>query len=152
MGDEIEAPKKLSGAVAWGGLLSGLLYIGATLTLLVAVSQKMTYLRRPAQASCKAIGHMDSETRRDDELGDVLGCALPSQWISASMAEAAWRCSARIPLSPDPRRSQVPAKYVTHRAHVHAQFACGDRLAPMPCRTLMSFLLTATRRVRVAPM
>jgi amino acid transporter len=40
MGDEIENPQKtLPGAVAWGGVLSGLLYIGATLTLLVAVDK-----------------------------------------------------------------------------------------------------------------
>jgi len=40
MGDEIENPQKtLPGAVAWGGILSGLLYIGATLTLLIAVSK-----------------------------------------------------------------------------------------------------------------
>jgi glutamate:GABA antiporter len=41
MGDEIEHPEKtLPGAVAWGGVLSGLLYLGATLTLLVAVSKQ----------------------------------------------------------------------------------------------------------------
>src|SRR5580692_2495558 len=40
MGDEIENPQKtLPGAVAWGGVLSGLLYIGATLTLLVAINK-----------------------------------------------------------------------------------------------------------------
>ena len=40
MGDEIQDPAKtLPGAVAWGGILSGILYIGATLTLLVAVSK-----------------------------------------------------------------------------------------------------------------
>ncbi len=40
MGDEIENPRKvLPGAVAWGGLLSGLLYLGATLTLLIAVDK-----------------------------------------------------------------------------------------------------------------
>ncbi len=40
MGDEIENPEKtLPGSVAWGGVLSGALYIGATLTLLVAVSK-----------------------------------------------------------------------------------------------------------------
>lgn len=40
MGDEIENPQKtLPGAVAWGGVLSGALYIGATLTLLIAVSK-----------------------------------------------------------------------------------------------------------------
>jgi glutamate:GABA antiporter len=41
MGDEIENPQRiLPGAVAWGGVLSGLLYIGATLTLLIAVSKQ----------------------------------------------------------------------------------------------------------------
>jgi amino acid transporter len=40
MGDEIRDPRRtLPGAVAWGGLLSGALYIGATLTLLVSVSK-----------------------------------------------------------------------------------------------------------------
>jgi glutamate:GABA antiporter len=40
MGDEIQEPEKtLPGAVAWGGVFSGLLYIGATLTLLVAVQK-----------------------------------------------------------------------------------------------------------------
>ncbi|HWS95265.1 MAG TPA: APC family permease, partial [Candidatus Methylomirabilis sp.] len=40
MGDEIEDPKRsLPGAVAWGGVLSGFLYIGVTLTLLVAVDK-----------------------------------------------------------------------------------------------------------------
>jgi amino acid transporter len=38
MGDEIRDPQRtLPGAVAWGGVLSGALYIGATLTLLIAV-------------------------------------------------------------------------------------------------------------------
>jgi len=40
MGDEIQDPRKtLPGAVAWGGVLSGALYIGATLTLLVAIGK-----------------------------------------------------------------------------------------------------------------
>jgi len=40
MGDEIEDPKRtLPGAVAWGGVLSGFLYIGVTLTLLAAVDK-----------------------------------------------------------------------------------------------------------------
>jgi glutamate:GABA antiporter len=40
MGDEIQEPgKTLPGAVAWGGILSGALYVGATLTLLIAVSK-----------------------------------------------------------------------------------------------------------------
>ena len=40
MGDEIRDPRKtLPGAVAWGGVISGALYIGATLTLLVAIGK-----------------------------------------------------------------------------------------------------------------
>lgn len=40
MGDEIRDPRKtMPGAVAWGGIISGALYIGATLTLLVAVGK-----------------------------------------------------------------------------------------------------------------
>ena len=40
MGDEIRDPARtLPPAVAWGGLISGVLYIGATLTLLVAIGK-----------------------------------------------------------------------------------------------------------------
>jgi amino acid transporter len=40
MGDEIRDPQKtLPGAVAWGGVISGILYIGATLTLLIAIGK-----------------------------------------------------------------------------------------------------------------
>jgi amino acid transporter len=58
MGDEIENPRRiLPGAVAWGGLLSGLLYIGATLTLLIAVSkQDISVL----QGIVQAVSHMAS--------------------------------------------------------------------------------------------
>ena len=56
MGDEIENPRKiLPGAVAWGGILSGLLYIGATLTLLIAVDKgSMSVL----QGIVQAVSHM----------------------------------------------------------------------------------------------
>ncbi|MCI0404064.1 MAG: APC family permease [Acidobacteria bacterium] len=38
MGDEIEEPRKiLPGAVLWGGIISGVLYVGATLAVLLAV-------------------------------------------------------------------------------------------------------------------
>jgi len=58
MGDEIENPQKtLPGAVAWGGVLSGLLYIGATLTLLVAVSKNDISV---LQGIVQAVGHMAS--------------------------------------------------------------------------------------------
>jgi len=56
MGDEIENPRKtLPGAVAWGGLLSGFLYIGATLTLLVAVDKNSISV---LQGIVQAVSHM----------------------------------------------------------------------------------------------
>ena len=52
MGDEIDNPRRtLPGAVAWGGVLTGFLYIGATLTLLMAVSKdKISVLQGIVQA------------------------------------------------------------------------------------------------------
>jgi amino acid transporter len=56
MGDEIENPQKtLPGAIAWGGILSGLLYIGATLTLLIAVSKDNISV---LQGIVQAVRHM----------------------------------------------------------------------------------------------
>src|SRR6202041_3677093 len=56
MGDEIRGPeKKLPGAVAWGGVLSGVLYILATLTLLIAVSKDQISV---LQGIVQAVGHM----------------------------------------------------------------------------------------------
>src|SRR4029077_12022822 len=58
MGDEIENPQKtLPGAVAWGGVLSGLLYIGATLTLFIAMSKGDINV---LQGVVQAVGHMAS--------------------------------------------------------------------------------------------
>jgi amino acid transporter len=60
MGDEIESPQRtLPGAVAWGGLLSGFLYIGATLTLLSAVSkQDISVLQGIVQAVTRMAGRV----------------------------------------------------------------------------------------------
>jgi len=56
MGDEIQDPKRtLPGAVACGGILSGALYIGATLTLLVAVSRNEISV---LQGIVQAVSHM----------------------------------------------------------------------------------------------
>jgi len=56
MGDEIENPRKtLPGAVAWGGVLSGLLYVGATLTLLIAVDKNTISV---LQGIVQAVSHM----------------------------------------------------------------------------------------------
>ena len=69
MGDEIENPQKiLPGAVAWGGVLSGLLYIGATLTLLIAVSkQDISVL----QGIVQAVSHMAARVGRNVDRGAV---------------------------------------------------------------------------------
>jgi glutamate:GABA antiporter len=56
MGDEIENPRKtLPGAVAWGGVLSGAFYVGATLTLLVAVDKNSISV---LQGIVQAVSHM----------------------------------------------------------------------------------------------
>ena len=55
MGDEIKDPARtLPGAVAWGGVLSGALYVGATLTLLIAVGKNVNVL----QGIVQAVSHM----------------------------------------------------------------------------------------------
>jgi glutamate:GABA antiporter len=56
MGDEIKDPKRtLPGAVAWGGVLSGLMYIATTLTLLIAVSKSDINV---LQGIVQAVSHM----------------------------------------------------------------------------------------------
>jgi amino acid transporter len=56
MGDEIRNPRKtLPGAVAWGGAISGLLYIGVTLTLLVAIGKNDISV---LQGIVQAVSHM----------------------------------------------------------------------------------------------
>ncbi len=51
MGDEIQEPRRtLPGAVAWGGVLSGTLYIAVTLTLLIAIGKDVNVLQGVVQA------------------------------------------------------------------------------------------------------
>jgi len=55
MGDEIQDPRRtLPGAVALGGVISGALYVGATLTLLIAVGKNVNVL----QGIVQAVTHM----------------------------------------------------------------------------------------------
>src|SRR6202047_1565209 len=55
MGDEIQDPgRTLPGAVAWGGVLSGALYVGVTLTLLIAIGKNVNVL----QGIVQAVSHM----------------------------------------------------------------------------------------------
>jgi amino acid transporter len=91
MGDEIQDPRRtLPGAVAWGGFLSGALYIGATLTLLIAVGKNVNVL----QGIVQAVTHMA------DQVG-VAWISVPfALMLSLSIAGigSAWMGgSARIP-------------------------------------------------------
>jgi len=56
MGDEIRDPARtMPGAVAWGGIISGVLYIGTTLTLLIAIGRNDISI---LQGIVQAVGHM----------------------------------------------------------------------------------------------
>jgi len=92
MGDEIENPARiLPGAVAWGGVLSGFLYIGATLTLLVAVSkQDISVL----QGIVQAVSHMATRVGA----GWIIAPFALMLSISIAGIGSAWLAgSARIP-------------------------------------------------------
>jgi glutamate:GABA antiporter len=92
MGDEIEDPQKtLPGAVAWGGVLSGLLYIGATLTLLIAISKGDINV---LQGVVQAVSHMAS---RVGVAWMVAPFALMLSFSIAGIASAWLGGSARIP-------------------------------------------------------
>jgi len=59
MGDEIQDPRRtLPGAVAWGGVISGALYVGATLTLLIAVGKNVNVLEGIVQAVTHMAGQI----------------------------------------------------------------------------------------------
>jgi glutamate:GABA antiporter len=92
MGDEIENPGRiLPGAVAWGGVLSGALYIGATLTLLIAVSkQDISVL----QGIVQAVSHMAAKVNA----GWIITPFAFMLSISIAGIGSAWLAgSARIP-------------------------------------------------------
>jgi len=58
MGDEIKEPQRtLPGAVALGGVLSGALYVGVTLTLLIAIGKDVNVL----QGIVQALTHMAAQ-------------------------------------------------------------------------------------------
>jgi glutamate:GABA antiporter len=92
MGDEIEHPERiLPGAVAWGGVLSGLLYIGATLTLLIAVSKKDISV---LQGIVQAVSHMAGKVNA----GWIITPFAVMLSISIAGIGSAWLAgSARIP-------------------------------------------------------
>ncbi len=92
MGDEINEPRKtLPGAVAWGGLISGVFYIAATLTLLVAVGKKDISV---LQGIVQAVSHMASEVG----IGWIIApFALMLSLAIAGIGSAWLAGSARIP-------------------------------------------------------
>jgi glutamate:GABA antiporter len=92
MGDEIKDPRRtLPGAVAWGGVLSGLLYISATLTLLVGIRKNDINV---LEGIVQAVAHMAGR------IGATWIVAPFALMLSISIAGigSAWLAgSARIP-------------------------------------------------------
>ena len=91
MGDEIRDPARtLPGAVAWGGVLSGALYVGVTLTLLIAVGKKVSVL----QGIVQAVSHMAAQVGVE---WIVVPFALMLSLSIAGIGSAWMGGSARIP-------------------------------------------------------
>jgi len=92
MGDEIRDPRRtLPGAVAWGGVISGALYIGVTLTLLVAIAKNEI---RVLQGVIQAVSHMAARVG----IGWVITPFAVMLSLSIAGIGSAWMGgSARIP-------------------------------------------------------
>ena len=94
MGDEIQDPQRtLPGAVAWGGVLSGLLYIGATLTLLIAVSKDQISV---LQGIVQAVGNMAERVGAGWILAPF---ALLLSFSIAGSAQRGWAAQPAFPSS-----------------------------------------------------
>jgi amino acid transporter len=92
MGDEIQEPQKiLPGSVAWGGVISGLLYIGATLTLLIAIGKNDISV---LQGIVQAVSHMASKV---GVAWIIAPFALMLSFSIAGIGSAWMGGSARIP-------------------------------------------------------
>jgi amino acid transporter len=92
MGDEIQEPDKtLPKAVVWGGVISGLLYIGATLTILLAVGKQDIGV---LQGVVQAVSHMAEQLQIP---WIVSPFALVLSVSIAGIASAWLAGSARIP-------------------------------------------------------
>ncbi|MFY9527572.1 MAG: APC family permease [Candidatus Acidiferrales bacterium] len=92
MGDEIRDPKRtLPRAVFWGGVISGLLFVGTTLAVLLAL---------PQEAIGAVQGLLQAVTRMADDVGIAWigpGVALVLTLAIAGTASAWFSGSARIP-------------------------------------------------------
>lgn len=113
MGDEIRDPRRtLPPAVAWGGIISGALYIGATLTLLLAMPRK-------------EIGVLQGVVQAVSAMADRIGVgwivppfALVLSISIAGIASAWLAGSARIPFVAGLDRYMPPAM-----GRLHPRFA-----------------------------
>jgi amino acid transporter len=123
MGDEIRDPKRdLPIAVVWGGVLPGLLYIGATLTLLVAVGKNDISV---LQGIVQAVSHMATKVG----VGWIVAPFALMLSLSIAGIGSAWMGgSARIPFVAG-LDSYMPAwlgkihpKYATPYAALIVQF------------------------------
>ena len=92
MGEEIRDPQRaLPGAVAWGGVICGVLYIAATLTLLIAVGKNQINV---LQGIMQAVSHMAGRAG----IGWIVpGFALMLSLSIAGIGSAWLGGSARIP-------------------------------------------------------
>ncbi|MFI5114835.1 MAG: APC family permease, partial [Terriglobales bacterium] len=92
MGDEIREPRRtLPGAVAWGGVISGALYIGATLTLLVAIGKNDISV---LQGIVQGVSHMANKVG----VGWIIAPFAVMLSLSIAGIGSAWMGgSARIP-------------------------------------------------------
>ncbi len=92
MGDEIRDPQRtLPGAVAWGGVISGFLYIAVTLTLLIAVGKNDISV---LQGIVQAVSHMATKVG----IGWIVAPFALMLSLSIAGIGSAWMGgSARIP-------------------------------------------------------
>ncbi len=123
MGDEIHDPvRTMPGAVAWGGVISGVLYIATTLTLLVAVGKNDISI---LQGIVQAVGHM---AERVGISGITIPFALMLCFAIAGIGSAWTGGAARIPFvagldSYMPSwMGKIHPKYATPHAALIVQF------------------------------
>jgi len=123
MGDEIRDPSRtMPGAVAWGGVISGVLYIATTLTLLVAVGKNDISI---LQGIVQAVGHM---AQRVGVAGITIPFALMLCFAIAGIGSAWTGGAARIPFvagldSYMPSwMGKIHPKYATPHAALIVQF------------------------------
>jgi len=123
MGDEIHDPvRTMPGAVAWGGIISGLLYVATTLTLLIAVGRNDISI---LQGIVQAVGHM---AQRVGISGVTIPFALMLCFAIAGIGSAWTGGAARIPFvagldSYMPSwMGKIHPKYATPHAALTVQF------------------------------